>query len=95
MESSTFKAALEIIPNVPFPAGSMVKGLVGILALGMVRAFCPHNPSFIELTSRKYPKERKMHSSLPCKLSTISAQWQMRWERVHRMTQSLYNVGTI
>jgi hypothetical protein len=36
MESNTFKAALDLIPNGSIPAGSLIKTLVGIVALGIV-----------------------------------------------------------
>jgi hypothetical protein len=36
LESNTFKTALELIPNGTIPAGSVVKAIVAVVALGMV-----------------------------------------------------------
>jgi hypothetical protein len=37
IESHGARLVSELIPNVPFPAGTLVKGLVGFLVLGLVR----------------------------------------------------------
>ena len=37
MESNSFKAALNLIPNGTFPTGSVVKSLVALGVLGLVR----------------------------------------------------------
>jgi hypothetical protein len=36
MESFAFKTALDLIPNAPFPAGTVVKALAAVVALGLV-----------------------------------------------------------
>jgi hypothetical protein len=35
-ESEAAKAAMELIPNDPFPAGTLVKGLVSVMVIGVV-----------------------------------------------------------
>jgi hydroxypyruvate isomerase len=35
-ESETVKVVMELIPNNPFPAGTLVKGLVSVMVIGVV-----------------------------------------------------------
>jgi hypothetical protein len=46
-ESEMAKAAMEHIPNSPFPAGTLVKGLVSVMVIGVVGSLL--SPTFVYL----------------------------------------------
>jgi hypothetical protein len=48
-ESEVVKDAMKLIPNHPFPAGTLVKALVNVLVIGVVRS------SVVLIVSRNYP----------------------------------------
>ena len=63
-ESEAAKAAMELIPNDPFPAGTLVKGLVSVMVIGVVGLLLSLTFCVSEADYRGYQKSKRKHLNL-------------------------------
>ena len=55
-ESETVKVVMELIPNNPFPAGTLLKGLVSVMVIGVVSSLLSLTDCVSESNYRGYLK---------------------------------------